>query len=61
MSPRKKPAAPEEPIVPRIGDKVKMKASDSVRVISKVYTECDEVDLEVPVLISNGSASEPTR
>jgi hypothetical protein len=47
--------------VPRIGDKVKMKGSDSVRVISKVYTEGDEVDLEVPVLISNGSASQPTR
>jgi hypothetical protein len=61
MSARKKPAAPEESIMPRVGDKVKMKGSDSVRVISKVYTEGDEVDLEVPVLISNGSASEPTR
>jgi hypothetical protein len=61
MSARKKPAAPEESIMPRVGDKVKMKGSDSVRVISKVYTEGDEVDLEVPVLISNGSASQPTR
>jgi hypothetical protein len=61
MSARKKPAAPEESIMPRVGDKVKMKGSDSVRVISKVYTEGDEVDLEVPVLISNGSAAQPTR
>jgi hypothetical protein len=48
--PAKKTAAPapEPPIVPRVGDKVTMKGSDFVRVISKVYAGGDEVDVEVP-------------
>lgn len=44
----KKPAEPELPIVPRVGDKVTMKGSASVRQISRVYIGDDEVDVEVP-------------
>jgi len=44
----KKTAASEPPIIPRVGDKVKMKGSDFVRQISKVHLGHDEVDVEVP-------------
>jgi len=44
----KKTAASEPPIIPRVGDKVKMKGSDFVRQISKVHLGDDEVDFEVP-------------
>jgi hypothetical protein len=45
---RKKSATPEPPIMPRVGDKVTMKGSNSVRHISRVYPGGDEVDVEVP-------------
>jgi len=46
--PRKKPAEPKPPIVPRIGDKVIMQGSKYVRQISRVYLGDDEFDVELP-------------
>src|SRR5207248_10392649 len=46
--PRKKPAAPQPPPMPRIGDKVTMPRSKSVLEVNHVSRDGDEVDLQLP-------------
>ena len=46
--PPKKPAAPEPPPMPRIGDKVTIPSAKSVLEITHVSHDGDEVNLQLP-------------
>ena len=46
--PRKKPAAPELPPMPRVGDKVTIPRSESVLEVTSVSRNGDEVNLQLP-------------
>jgi hypothetical protein len=46
--PRKKPAAPELPPMPKVGDKVTIPRSESVLEVTSVSRDGDEVNLQLP-------------
>src|SRR5437763_2367039 len=46
--PRKKPAAPEPPPMPRVGDKVTIPRSESVLEVTSVSRDGNEVNLQLP-------------
>src|SRR5438270_11295229 len=46
--PRKNPAAPEPPLIPRVGDKVTIPRSESVLEVTSVSRDGDEVNLQLP-------------
>jgi hypothetical protein len=58
---RKQAAAPDAPLLPQVGDKVKPGKSEMVYEIYRVHDGGDEIDLHDPTRTSSGSESEPTR